>query len=53
MTPGVLSVDLNTSLTQVIEIMLAGKVHRLFVTDCDGVLVGVISALDVLRCLVR
>lgn len=53
MTPGVLSVDLDTSLTQVIEIMLAGKVHRLFVTDYDGVLVGVISALDVLRCLVR
>jgi CBS domain-containing protein len=29
--------------------MVALKVHRLFVVDADGVLVGVISALDVLR----
>jgi predicted transcriptional regulator len=29
--------------------MLNWKVHRLFVVDRDGVLVGVISALDVLR----
>jgi hypothetical protein len=31
--------------------MLALKVHRLFVVGGDGVLVGVISALDVLRAL--
>jgi predicted transcriptional regulator len=29
--------------------MLALRVHRLFVVDRAGVLVGVISALDVLR----
>jgi predicted transcriptional regulator len=29
--------------------MLGLKVHRLFVVDAAGVLVGVISALDVLR----
>jgi CBS domain-containing protein len=29
--------------------MVAFKIHRLFVVDEDGVLVGVISAFDVLR----
>jgi len=33
----------------VIEEMVGLKVHRLFVVDETGVLVGVISALDVLR----
>ena len=34
---------------KVVEEMLALKVHRLFVVDEPGVLVGVVSALDVLR----
>jgi predicted transcriptional regulator len=29
--------------------MLARKIHRLFVVDDNGVLVGVISPLDILR----
>jgi CBS domain-containing protein len=49
MTPVVFSVAPETSATNVIEEMLARKVHRLFVIDDNGVLVGVISALDVLR----
>jgi len=53
MTPVVLSVDLDASLAEVCEKMLVGKVHRLFVIDVDGTLVGVISALDVLRCLTQ
>jgi CBS domain-containing protein len=53
MTPVVLSVSLDASLAEVCEKMLAGKVHRLFVIDVDGTLVGVISALDVLRCLTQ
>jgi CBS domain-containing protein len=53
MTPVVLSVDLDASLAEVCEKMLANKVHRLFVIDVDETLVGVISALDVLRCLTR
>lgn len=53
MTPVVLSVDLDASLAEVCEKMLSHKVHRLFVIDGEGVLVGVISALDVLRCLTR
>jgi predicted transcriptional regulator len=49
MTPVVFSVRLNTPARQVIEEMLTLKVHRLFVVDANGVLVGVITALDVLR----
>lgn len=53
MTPVVLSVDLDASLADVCEKMLDRKVHRLFVIDGDGTLVGVISALDILRCLTQ
>ena len=53
MTPVVLSVNLDTSLGEVCERMLDHKVHRVFVTDQAGILVGVISALDALRCLTR
>ena len=49
MTPVVFSVTPHTPAAKVVEDMLALKVHRLFVVDPDGVLVGVISALDVLR----
>jgi CBS domain-containing protein len=34
--------------SEVVYEMLAQKVHRLFVVDSTGVLVGVFSALDVL-----
>jgi CBS domain-containing protein len=53
MTPVVLSIGLHASLAEVCEKMLDRKVHRLFVIDEHGILVGVISALDVLRCLTR
>jgi CBS domain-containing protein len=49
MTPVVFSVTPQTSARKVIEDMVGLKVHRLFVIDDAGVLVGVISALDVLR----
>jgi CBS domain-containing protein len=49
MTPAVFCVSPDTAAAKVIQEMLALKVHRLFVVDADGVLVGVISALDVLR----
>jgi predicted transcriptional regulator len=49
MTPAVYSVHCDTPLAEVCQRMLDLKVHRLFVTDHEGVLVGVISALDVLR----
>ena len=49
MTPVVFSVPPDAQVRRVVEDMLALKVHRLFVVDRDGVLVGVISAFDVLR----
>lgn len=49
MSAFVFSVNETTPAAKVVEEMLAMKVHRLFVTDETGVLVGVISAIDVLR----
>jgi len=49
MTPVVFSVAPETTAKSVVSQMLGLKVHRLFVVDESGVLVGVISALDVLR----
>ena len=49
MTPMVLSVSPQTPAAKVVSEMLALKVHRLFVVGEGGVLVGVISALDILK----
>ena len=49
MTPVVFTVGLRTPAAKVVEQMVTLKVHRLFVVDDDLALVGVISALDVLR----
>jgi predicted transcriptional regulator len=49
MTPVVLAVLLNDAARKVVTDMVEKKVHRLFVVDDSDVLVGVISALDVLR----
>jgi CBS-domain-containing membrane protein len=49
MTPIVFSVSPDTPAYKVIEDMLAHKVHRLFVVGADGVLIGTISTVDVLR----
>jgi len=49
MTPVVFSVTPKTPVAKVVEDMTGLRVHRLFVVDDDGVLVGVISTLDVLR----
>jgi CBS domain-containing protein len=49
MTPMIFSVRPETSAARVIDEMLAKKVHRLFVVDAEGSLVGVITAVDILR----
>ncbi len=49
MTPAVFSVAPCTPAPKVVEQMLALTVHRLYVVEEDGTLVGVITALDVLR----
>jgi CBS domain-containing protein len=49
MTPAIFAVAPDTPAAEVVREMTALKVHRLFVVDAGGVLVGVISALDILR----
>lgn len=53
MTPAVFSVPPDAPAERVIEEMVGLRVHRVFVVDDTGVLIGVISALDVLRRLTR
>jgi CBS-domain-containing membrane protein len=49
MTPAVFSVRPDTPARSVVEQLLALNVHHLFVSDAAGVIVGVISPVDVLR----
>ncbi len=51
MTPAVFCVRPETVAGKVVEKMLALRVRRLFVVDGGGILVGVISAFDVLKSL--
>jgi CBS domain-containing protein len=49
MTPAVFCVHLETPAFKVVEQMRELNVHRLFVVDEDGVMVGVITAMDIIR----
>jgi CBS domain-containing protein len=49
MTPLIYAVTPQTPVARVAAQMADRNVHRLFVVDGDGVLVGVLSALDLLR----
>ncbi len=49
MTPAVFRVSPHTPARQVVSDMLGLNVHRLFVVDENGILVGVVTSLDVLR----
>jgi CBS-domain-containing membrane protein len=49
MTPAVFSVRTDTSARSVVEQLLETGVHHLFVKDTAGVIVGVISPVDVLK----
>jgi CBS-domain-containing membrane protein len=49
MTPAVFSVHLDTPVATVLHDLLMLRVHRLFVVDDQGVLVGVISTFDLLK----
>lgn len=53
MTPTVFAVGPEMPAQKVIEEMLKLRVHRLFVIDDQGVLIGVVSALDILRHLIN
>jgi predicted transcriptional regulator len=49
MTPAVFSVTTDTPAHKVVEELVQLKVHQLYVTDANHVVVGVITAHDVLR----
>jgi len=49
MTPAIFTVAPDSTAAKVVHDLLSLKVHRLFVVDENGVLVGVISTFDVLR----
>ncbi len=49
MTPAVFAVAPDTPSHRVVSDMVGLHVHRLFVVDADNILVGVISAMDVLK----
>ena len=53
MTPAVFSVPPETPVDKVISEMVALHVHRLFVVDKTGTLIGVISTMDILKRLRR
>lgn len=49
MTPAIFAVSPDTPARKVVSDLLALHVHRLFVVDEAGVLIGVVTATDVLR----
>lgn len=49
MTPAVFTISMTTSSADVVKRMCELKVHQLLVVDADNVLVGVITALDIVR----
>jgi len=50
MTPAVFEVDDGATVGEVAQMMVRGRIHRVFVTR-KGAIVGVVSALDLLRLL--
>ena len=53
MTPTVFTVKMSTPAADVVKRMCDLKVHHLFVVDDDDSLIGVVSAVDIVRCLIR
>ncbi len=49
MTPAVFAVAPDTPISKVVSDMVGLHVHRLFVVDDDGLLIGVISAMDIVK----
>lgn len=50
MTPTVFTIPQDTSVAEIARTMVAGRIHRLFVTEGDDV-VGIITTLDLLKVL--
>jgi predicted transcriptional regulator len=52
MTPFIYRVDESTSVGKLVDVMLEGNIHRIFVSRGDDI-VGVITALDILKIVTR
>jgi CBS domain-containing protein len=50
MTPAIFDVSPDTKVAEIAQMMVKGRIHRVFVTE-DKKIVGVVSALDLLRLL--
>lgn len=53
MTPGIRKVRKDEPVRAVVDALLSGPYHRVFVADSHGALVGVISTIDILKHLTR
>jgi predicted transcriptional regulator len=53
MTREVLSIDLDTDVTRAAALMSYEGVHRLVVISADGRPIGIVSSIDILRCIAR
>ena len=51
MSSDVLSVEVEANVSEAVELMLEHKIGAVPVVDADGVLVGIVSYMDVLRAL--
>ena len=49
MTPAVSTISQGTPLVEATSRILSGSIHRLFVTDTEGKLVGLVTTMDVVR----
>lgn len=51
MTPRVVTVPAEAPVAEVAREMISGRIHRVFVTDAEGRMIGIVSALDLLKIL--
>ena len=50
LTPFIFRVNENTTVQEIIEVMLSGRIHRIFVTR-NNEIIGVVTTLDILKTL--
>ncbi len=51
MTPKVFTVTVDTPIAVIAREMISGRIHRVFVTNLEGRVIGIVSALDLLKLL--
>ena len=53
MTPKVFTVTVDTPIADIAREMVSGRIHRVFVTNLEGRVIGIVSALDLLKLLAQ